>query len=250
MAEFEGRTAIVTGASRGIGRAVAEMLAERGAALVLIGLDRLRIEAAATAIDRGAGVVAIAGDVADPDTAAAAIDAARARFGRLDIVANIAGTFPSALLEDTDDAQFAESIAANLRGTFNLCRAAVPVMRGSGSGAIVNMSSMAARFPTPGLSIYGASKAGVEAFTRAIAVEAAPHVRVNAVAAGPTATETVRALMASDTTGATAAVTQGLPLARLAEPREIGEVVLFLASDRSRCMTGQIVHANCGGLMP
>ena len=122
-------------------------------------------------------------------------------------------------------------------------------MRAGGGGAIVNMSSMAARFPTPGLSVYGASKAGVEALTRAVAAEAAPLVRVNAVSAGPTMTETVRVLMAADTTGATAAVTRNLPLGRLAEPREIAEVVVFLASDRASCVTGQVFQANCGGLM-
>ena len=244
--EFEGKVAIVTGASRGIGRAVAELLAARGASLVLVGLDKDRIEMTAASLG---SAVAVAGDIADPATAAGAIETAASRFGRLDILANIAGVFPTALLQDTSDAQFAESIAINLQGTFAFCRAALPVMRAQGSGAIVNMSSMAARFPTPGLSVYSASKAGVEALTRAIAAEAAPHVRVNAVAAGPTATETVRALMAADTTGATAAVTQGLPLGRLAQPEEIAEVVLFLASGRASCMTGQIVHANCGGLM-
>jgi NAD(P)-dependent dehydrogenase (short-subunit alcohol dehydrogenase family) len=244
--EFADKVAIVTGASRGIGRAVAGLLAERGASLIVVGLDATRIEATAVALGHA---IAVAGDVARPETAQRAMDAARSRFGRLDILANIAGAFPTALLGDTSDAQFDESIAINLQGTFNFCRAALPVMRGRGNGAIVNMSSMAARFPTPGLSIYGAAKAGVEAFTRAIAVEAAPSVRVNAVSAGPTATETVRALMASDTTGAAAAVTRGLPLGRLAEPREIAEVVLFLASEKASAMTGQIVHANCGGLM-
>jgi len=246
--EFAGKVAIVTGASRGIGRAVAEMLAERGASLVLVGMDRARIGAVAGEIGRG--TVSVAGDVARAETARAAVDAAVATFGTLDILANIAGAFPTALLQDTSDEQFAQSIATNLQGTFAFCRAALPVMRGQGGAAIVNMSSMAARFPTPGLSVYGASKAGVEAFSRSIAAEVAPEVRVNVVAAGPTATETVRALIEADTTGATAAVTKSLPLGRLAKPREIAEVVLFLASDRASCMTGQVVHANCGGLMP
>jgi NAD(P)-dependent dehydrogenase (short-subunit alcohol dehydrogenase family) len=245
--EFEGKVAIVTGASRGIGRAVAGLLAERGASVVMVGLDPARIEAAAASI--GPAAVAVAGDIAVSETADRAVEAAMSRFGRLDILANIAGTFPTALLQDTTDEQFADSIASNLKGTFAFCRAALAVMRAQGQGAIVNMSSMAARFPTPGLSVYSASKAGVEAFTRSIAAEAAPHVRVNAVSAGPTGTESVHALMAADTTGATAAVTKTLPLGRLATPDEIAEVVLFLASQRSSCMTGQVVHANCGGLM-
>lgn len=247
MTGFAGRVAIVTGASRGIGRAVAELLAERGASLVLVGRDPDRI--AATARTIGGDAVAVAGDVAEPDTAAAAVEAARTRFGGLDLLVNVAGAFPPARLEDTSDALFAETVDTNLKGSFAFCRAALPLLREGRGGAIVNLSSMAARFPTPGLSVYAASKAGVEALTRAIAVEAAPHVRVNAVSPGPTATETVRALVQSDTTGATAAVTAGLPLGRLAEPREIAEVVLFLASDRASCVTGQVVHANCGGLM-
>ena len=249
MAEFAGQAAIVTGASRGIGRAVAAMLAERGAGLVIVGQDVVRLDETAAALDRGAGVVAVAGDIGLAATAQAAVAAATERFGRLDIVANIAGAFPTALLDETDDAMFAASIATNLAGTFALCRAALPVMRAQGNGAIVNMSSMAARFPTPGLSVYSAAKAGVEGLTRSIAIEAAPHVRVNAVSAGPTGTESVLALIDSDTTGAAAAVTNALPLGRLAEPAEIAEVVLFLASRRASCMTGQVVHANCGGLM-
>ncbi len=244
--EFEGKVAIVTGASRGIGRAVATLMAERGASLVIVGLDKVRIEATAASLDRA---IAVSGDVADAATAIVAVEAALSRCGRLDILINIAGAFPTALLEDTSDSQFAQSIATNLQGTFAFCRAALPIMRAQGSGAIVNMSSMAARFPTPGLSVYSASKAGVEALTRSVAAEAAPHVRVNAVAAGPTATDTVRDLMAADTTGATAAVTQSLPLGRLAAPEEIAEVILFLASERASCMTGQVVQANCGGLM-
>jgi NAD(P)-dependent dehydrogenase (short-subunit alcohol dehydrogenase family) len=245
--EFEGKVAVVTGASRGIGRAVADLLTERGASLVLVGKDPVRIEGSAREIGRGA--VPVIGDVSQPGTAAAAVAAAISTFGKLDILTNIAGSFPTALLEDMTDAEFAESVATNLMGTFVFCRAALPVMRPQKGAAIVNMSSMAARFPTPGLSVYGASKAGVEAFSRSVAVEAAPDVRVNVVAAGPTATETVRVLMEADTTGATAAVTAALPLKRLADPREIAEVILFLASDRSSCMTGQVVQANCGGLM-
>ena len=116
-------------------------------------------------------------------------------------------------------------------------------------GAIVNMSSTAARFPTPGLAAYSAAKAGIEAFTRALAAEAAPAVRVNAVSAGPTLTDAVRELIETDTTGAVKAVTTGLPMGRLAETREIAEAVLFLASRRASIITGQVLHANSGGLM-
>ena len=171
------------------------------------------------------------------------------RFGGLDIVLNVAGAFPTALLQETSDRMYEETIAANLTGTFAMCRAALPVMVGQKRGAIVNTSSTAARLPTPGLSVYSASKAGIEAFSRAIAAEAAPHVRVNVVSAGPTLTETVEALMASDDTGAVDTVTKAIPLGRLGRTQEIAEAMLFLASDRASFVTGQVLHANGGGIM-
>jgi NAD(P)-dependent dehydrogenase (short-subunit alcohol dehydrogenase family) len=250
-AEFAGKVAIVTGGSKGIGKAVAELLFRRGAHLAIVGRGKAALEAAARSItgSDGPNIVTIAGDVADPRTAERAIGAAIDKFGRLDVVANIAGAFPTALIEDTSDQHFAEAIAVNLTGTFNFCRAALPIMRRQGAGAIVNMSSTAARLPTPGLSVYGACKAGVEAFTRAVAAEAAPTIRVNAVSAGPTLTDAVEALMAIDTTGAVETVTKSLPLKRLGQPVEIAEVVLFLASDRATFVTGQVFHVNGGGIM-
>jgi NAD(P)-dependent dehydrogenase (short-subunit alcohol dehydrogenase family) len=246
MGEFAGKTAIVTGGSRGIGLTVATLLVERGARVVLVGRNDVALASAAEALGEGAAL--LAGDIAQANTATRAVAKAIDHGGGLDILANIAGIFPTARIEETSDALYADTIAANLTGTMIFCRAAFPILR-ERHGAIVNMSSTAARFPTPGLSAYAAAKAGVEAFTRTLAAEGAPHIRVNAVSAGPTRTETVDALMASDTTGAVQAVTGALPLARLAEPREIAEVVLFLASPRASFITGQILHANGGGLM-
>jgi NAD(P)-dependent dehydrogenase (short-subunit alcohol dehydrogenase family) len=245
--EFSGKVAIVTGGSKGIGKAVASLLVARGASVILVGRGQAALDAAVAEL--GGDSIALAGDIALRDTARRAVMLAEQRFGRLDILANIAGAFPTALLEDTDDALFADTLASNLTGTFQMCRAAMPLLRASGAGAIVNMSSTAARLPTPGLSVYGAAKAGVEAFTRAIAVEAAPLVRVNAVSAGPTLTEAVADLMASDHTGAVETVTRALPLQRLARPEEIAEAVLFLVSDRATFITGQVLHANGGGIM-
>lgn len=250
MKELEGRSAIVTGASRGIGLAVARLFAAHGASLVMVARDPARLEAARQSlVAAGATAIAIAGDTADPATAQAAAEAAAHSFGGPDILANIAGAFPTARVEDTTDALYAETIAANLTGTFLMCRAVLPLMRAKGRGAIVNMSSTAARLPTPGLAVYGASKAGIEAFTRALAVEVAPQIRANVVSAGPTLTETVSALMGVDGTGAVDTVTSGMPLQRLADPAEIAEAVLFLASDRSSFVTGQVLHANGGGIM-
>ncbi|MBH1998109.1 MAG: SDR family oxidoreductase [Sphingomonadaceae bacterium] len=246
MGEFSDKTAIVTGGSRGIGLTVARLLVERGAHVVLVGRNAAALRSAADSL--GAAATIVAGDIAQADTATQAVSAAIAHGGSLDILANIAGIFPTALIEETTDALYADTIAANLTGTVMLCRAAFPILRERG-GAIVNISSTAARLPTPGLSVYAAAKAGVEAFTRTLALEGAPSIRVNAVSAGPTRTETVDALMASDTTGAVRTVTQALPLGRLAETVEIAEAILFLASPRASFITGQILHANGGGLM-
>jgi NAD(P)-dependent dehydrogenase (short-subunit alcohol dehydrogenase family) len=244
--EFAGQSAIVTGGSSGIGFVIAKMLVERGANVVLVARDAARLDAAATAISGRVAIVA--GDAALKDTAERAVAAALAHWGKLDVLLNIAGWYPTVLVEHTSDEDYAATLSANLTATFAMCRAALPALRESG-GAVVNMSSTAARFPTPGLAAYSASKAGIEAFTRALAAEAAPSVRVNAVSAGPTLTDAVRELMESDTTGAVKAVTANLPLGRMAEPEEIAEAALFLASRRASIITGQVLHANSGGHM-
>lgn len=245
--ELLGHTAIVTGASRGIGLAVARMAAERGARVVGVARGAAALAATMQSLP-GTGHRQVVGDASDACVAARAVECALDATGRLDVLANIAGWYPTARVAETSDSDFDATVSSNLGATFRMCRAAIDALRLTG-GAIVNMSSTAARFPTPGLAAYSASKAAVEGFTRSLAAEIAPDVRVNAVAAGPTMTETVRTLIESDTTGAVAAVTAGLPLGRFAEVHEIAEAVLFLASTRASVITGQVLYVNSGGHM-
>ena len=251
LAEFAGRVVIVTGGSKGIGAMTARMFAARGASLVLVGRNSDALDAAAAGLplQGNAKVTTVAGDVAVPATASRAVQTALAEHGGVDVLANIAGIFPTALLTDTSDSLYEQTIAVNLTGTFCMCRAVMAHMMKNGGGAIVNMSSIAARVPVPGLSVYCASKAGIEAFTRSIALESAPLVRVNAVSAGPVATDTAHALTESDSTGAVDAVTSSIPMRRRATAEEIAEAFLFLASPRASFITGEVLQVNGGGLM-
>lgn len=249
--EFADKVVIVTGASRGIGHVTARMFAERGASLILVGRNQSALQEAVRGLPLCINSIAFAvsGDVGTSQTAIEAAEKGLTEFGKIDILINVAGIFPTALLADTSDQNYNNTIATNLTGTFNMCRAVMPLMMRAENGAIVNTSSIAARVATPGLSVYAASKAGVEAFTRAIAAEAAPSVRVNAVSAGPIATEAALELSRKDETGAVDAVTRSIPLQRRGYPEEVAEAILFLASHRASWITGEVVQVNGGGLM-
>lgn len=246
--DIQGRCVVLTGATRGIGKAAAKRFTDEGARLVIVA--RNKADLAATADELGDAVVAtVAGDVADEAVAGRALDASEAAGG-CDVLVNTAGIFPAALLADIQTAEAQAIINTNFFGVLNFCRAIVPGMVGRGEGAVVNVTSIAARAPTPGISVYAASKAAVESFSRAIAAEVAPAVRINCLAPGPTWTEGVAELAAGDSTGAVEGVTASLPMGRYGEPEEVADGILFLAGSRaSRWMTGQTVQVNGGGLM-
>jgi NAD(P)-dependent dehydrogenase (short-subunit alcohol dehydrogenase family) len=245
---LDGRTALVTGASRGIGRQAALTLAGAGATVVL----------AARSADQLADVAAAARQAGAPDAHVAvtdvldeaAIEAAVARAvdatGRLDVVVNVAGGQAfAAPVADTRTEGWDKVLALNLRSVFVACRAALG--RLPAGGAIVNVTSVAGFTATPGLAAYGAAKAGIVALTRTLAVEAAPlGVRVNALAPGWVRTELTRRMW-SDPATSQALVSQ-VPLGRWAEPEELAGPLLLLASDAGSYITGATLVVD-GGLL-
>jgi len=191
---MERRVAIVTGASRGIGLAVAERLAAGGAAVVLVARDGTALAAARERLAAsGACCEAVVADVGTAAGGRAAIDAAVRRHGRIDILVNNVGDAPLAPIADTTDEAFDRCLRANVASVFFCTRAVWPVLQAGGGGAIVNLSSLASIDPFPGFSVYGGAKAWVNTFTKAAADEGRPHgIRVFAVAPGAVETRMLR----------------------------------------------------------
>lgn len=195
----------------------------------------------------GGRAVALAGDVADPETAERAVALANDRFGGVDVLVNNAGINTRSSTLDMPLEDWQRVLDVNLTGTLHFCRAVLPSMAARGRGAIVNVSSTTARTPHRNAApAYGASKAGVNYLTMHLAQEMAPlGVRVNAVCPGPVETD-MTGTWSEDYRGR---VTAGVPLGRLGTPEDIADVVLFLASDQSAFVTGQLLNANGGTLM-
>jgi NAD(P)-dependent dehydrogenase (short-subunit alcohol dehydrogenase family) len=240
---LNGRTALVTGSSRGIGLAVARALAAAGARVVVNSRDPDAVRAAAEQV--GNGAVGIAADLGSPAGAAALVGGALEALGSLDILVNNAGMAMAAESIELSAANWQRTIDVDLSAVFYCAQAAGRHMLARGAGAIVNISSIQAFTPLARRVAYAASKAGVIGVTKALAVEWAPAVRVNAVAPGYVATQMVEELVLSGRVNAEA-IAARTPMRRMAQPEEIAAAVVFLASDAAGYITGETLMVDGG----
>ncbi len=242
---LDGRTAIVTGGTRGIGAAIAALLAEHGAAVVVSGRDAARLQKAVEELEeRGASVHGVVADAAKREDADRLVEAAKERYGRLDLLVNNAGITRDGLLIRMKDEDWDRVMEVNLRGAFLMTRAAAKLMVRQRSGRIINIASTAGAMGNPGQVNYSAAKAGLIGFTKATARELAHWgILVNAVAPGLIETDMAAAIPAASREALLAQV----PLKRIGSAREVAEMVGFLAGDGAAYVTGQVFHVN-GGL--
>jgi len=245
---LKNKVAIITGGSRGIGRAIAHKFAINGASLVLIANDRDDLDQVANEIKEiGAPVRIVAGDVAIPDLSNEAVQSALGEFGTVDILVNCAGIITRTPVEELSLDEWNRVIDVNLHGTFHMCRAVLPIMRVKGQGKIVNISSQMAKLPHPSASpSYEVSKAGQIALTRHFAYHYAQYnICVNAIAPGSINTQMPQSMSPE----ARELLRKAIPLQRLGEPSEVADCALFLASPMSSYITGETIDVNGGTLM-
>ncbi len=244
---LEGKSAIITGGVRGIGRGIAEAFCKEGANVVLV--YRSNDEAAeatrAALAAYGTGVELVKGDVASMETAKEAVARCKETFGTVDILVNNAGITKDKLLLKMSDEDFGQVVDINLKGSFNFLQAAGSVMMKQRHGAIINMASISGVMGNPGQVNYSASKAGVIGMTKAAAKELGRrHIRVNAIAPGFIETDMTAAL----TDDQKEAAAKNIGLGRLGQPEDIANCAVFLASDMSDYITGQVIGVD-GGLI-
>lgn len=250
MPRLDGSDALVTGASRGIGRGVAEGLAEAGARVAVNhpprADERAGAEAAVEAIREGGGeAMALEGDVSDADSVTEMVGSFESAYGSVDILVNNAGILTQSRLQDMSVEMWDETMAVDLRGVFLTTRFALPGMLDSGGGAVANVASQLGLIGGEELVHYSAAKGGVIAFTRALAREVSPEVRVNTVAPGPIET----ALLDDITEEWRRDKQASLPMDRLGQVEDVVPTVVFLASDDAAYYTGQTLSPDGGDAM-
>jgi 3-oxoacyl-[acyl-carrier protein] reductase len=240
---FAGKTFVVTGAARGIGRVLGERAAAAGAGVAFLDVVEDSVRQAAESVG-GATARGYRCDVSSFEDAEAVVGRVVADFGRVDVLVNNAGITRDRLFVRMSPEDWAQVLAVNLTGAFNMTKAVAPLLLKQRGGAIVNIASVVGLAGNAGQANYAASKAGLIGLTKSLAREFAPRgVRVNAVAPGFIRTAMTDAL----TEEAQNQMKQAIPLARMGEPNDVADVVLFLASDLASYVTGQVI--NCDGGM-
>ncbi|HEY5023758.1 MAG TPA: SDR family NAD(P)-dependent oxidoreductase [Acidimicrobiales bacterium] len=241
MGLVQDQRAVVTGGGSGIGRAACLRFAAEGAAVAVLDIDGDSAQATASEIDG----IALAVDVTDAEALRAAVDSAVQQLGGLSILVNNAGGSTMVGLADWDPVEWDRVVRLNLTGVFNGMRAGVPHLLAGGGGAVVNTSSISATRPSAGETPYSAAKAGVIALTASAALEYGPVLRVNAVAPGMIRTNLTRPLL-EIVPDADAHYGRMTPAARVGEPEDVADVMLFLCSDLARFITGQTLVVDGG----
>jgi NAD(P)-dependent dehydrogenase (short-subunit alcohol dehydrogenase family) len=238
------KVALITGAARGIGLAVARRFLADGFDVALLDVDGDLLAKSVSALARPDVTLAVTCDVSDPAAVASAVAKVERRFGRLDVLVNNAGIAVFAPLMETSDADWSRVLAVNLTGPFLCTKAAVPLMRQHGGGAIVNITSISGLRASTLRSAYGSSKAGLAHLTKQLAVELAElGIRVNGVAPGPVDTAMAKAVHSPEIR---ADYHDAIPLNRYGLEEELAEAIFFLCSDRASYITGQILAVDGG----
>ncbi|MCC6925683.1 MAG: SDR family oxidoreductase [Novosphingobium sp.] len=239
--DLAGKAAIVTGGTRGLGRAIAAALADVGAKVMVCGRN--------APDDLPAGVEFLAADIRDRDAAKGLVDATVERFGRLDIVVNNAGGSPAAEAATASPRFFDSILKLNLQAPMYMAQAAYPHMLAAGGGSVINIASVSAIRPSPGTAAYGAAKAGLLNLTQSLAQEWGPHgIRVNAIIAGLMQTENAEATYGDQ--AAQDAVGKSMPLQRMGTGEDLAGAVLWLCSDLASWVSGARINVDGGGERP